>query len=444
MNLILKIFLLLFLISNSIAFGQTPSTDSIFFISPEPKSLKQNNLFEVGICAGPNWYLYEDNRYELRIIPRTSFGLNFEYHFSKHISILTGLYFENKRFDHISAYGTKSVSMDLWQNPVLIRANFFKKKLFFVNAGTFTSTITNYIAKDVFGNTRKYKNGLDLGFLAGAGFRIPYKNHSIIIEAREQISFAYKPKPTTFNVFIGYSYSFGKKKIAAKTVKDSTQKSERKVFVKFFYSPQITYRVKLEEKTSFAYGYTASANYMGYDADAEIPKYGDEYGLLLEFKLSSKFNLNTGLTFDNQGFTTKPTDISYSAPSHWNPGTTYYAKETGKTVDYIIHFISLPLILNYEFKHKTQKYFYLGAGFESKLRYSYKIMGGHIGNDNRGSSIQGNYFYLVNIGVNIPLGKKLALFIEPYYKSQVGNTVFDTANLYLRLWSAGCKAGLKF
>lgn len=458
MNQHFKKFLLFFLFANLSLFGQTPVADSINSITDKTRIIKYRKLQigivgAIGILQLPKAPAARNIEYFEKFGSAT--GIHLQYNLKRNAALTLNCLYEQKNWNssNINYSGNYQKSDNTFHEltfPLLFKYSPFYRN-FFVSAGPYLGIILKKEVKGLEEGNYVYQNPFEAGAALGIGFNIPISNRiSLILEGRDYINIKTSKalsdytKMNTATLQLGAFYKFGKtEQIKIKTrTRDSI--IGKKVFVKFFYSPQMTYRIKHTERTRFVEFYSDYPQTLSYDTDAEIPTYGDEFGLLFEFKLSTKFNLNTGMTLDNQGFTTKPTDINHHAPSSMYPGTYYSDTESNKTVTYKIHFISLPLILNYEFKHKSKKYIYIGAGFESKLRYSYKINGGHIGNDNSGFDIFGNYFYIVNVGANIPLAKKLSLFLEPYYKSQVGGTVFNNNSLSLRLWSAGCRVGIKF
>jgi hypothetical protein len=195
--------------------------------------------------------------------------------------------------------------------------------------------------------------------------------------------------------------------------------------------------------------YDDFAEYGSYDSGTEIPSYESEYGILIEFKKKHSFNINTGITIDNQGFTTNPTDFTYHGQSYMYPG--YYSRTEKKVINSLFHFVSVPFILNYEFPHKEDNYIYLGVGLDGKLLVNYSITGVQTsfsrGTEKRINALAGSIFGTANIGANISIDDKLALFIEPDLKYPINETAIRQSNyntIRVRLWSYGCRVGIKF
>lgn len=448
-------FLLLLLFSNVLSFGQTTVVDSANPITDNTIIIKYRK-FQLGVLGNVNRMRFTetpDQNLQFSRVFGLGLGIHAQYNLKKNVAFTLNCLYEIKNWNSSnSGGGIIKTSYNTFHNltlPILFKYSPTKRN-FFIAGGPYIGFVMKKEVKGFGEGTYKYTNASEIGAAFGLGFNIPIDNKiSCIIEARDYLNLNNSKalgnysKMNTACIQLGFFYKFGDTEqiVLKKRTKDSIV--GKKVFLKFFYSPQLTYRVKHTERTRFVEYYSDYAQTLSYETDAETPSYGDEYGLILEFKLSPRSNLNTGITVDNQGFSTKPTDMTHSAPSYLHPGTTWSYTET-KTIDYKITFISVPLILNYEFKHHARRYFYIGIGVESKVRYNYSIDKGHIGGDRKGLDLMGNYFGIANIGVNIPLAKKLDLFIEPNYKHQVGDTEFKSGNLKLRLWSAGCKVGLKF
>lgn len=228
-------------------------------------------------------------------------------------------------------------------------------------------------------------------------------------------------------------------------------KRERKLFVKIFYSQQISTDSRTPSNKRFEDSYYGNSHTTyRYDGNSEVPQGGQEFGVLLEIKTRKHFNINTGLTYDLMRFQTKETTLFYSG---WGDVLGNYSGSYKNTkIKYKFEFFTIPVIFN--FVHNAKKCnFYAGIGIELKKLFSSelsvensyfkKIYTYHFGEPGYKTDPL-NFFSVTNIGIDIPVSKKATLFLEPNFKFELGRLHIPVNSTEVQLWSAGCKVGLKF
>ena len=225
-----------------------------------------------------------------------------------------------------------------------------------------------------------------------------------------------------------------------KYLSDSIPKKEKSVFVKFFYSPQNTHKVKNGDSVFFKDNSPDFPSGYKYSDSSEISAYGYEIGILLEIKLSKKWNINTGMCYDKQGYMTNNISIKYTDYPFFNGIA--YSSYSNQQLTFDFRFISIPLILNYEIK-KQDATFYFGMGAQPEILMHSSIK---FSNGESYSSQDSPYtlFYIANIGASCFITKRAALFIEPNLKYEIGNLAVPNRGLTVHLWSLGCRVGIKF
>lgn len=448
----------------------------LFFTST---ALGQVNNYELGIIGGPNWLTLKGNEVAVKNYskPSTAYstGLSFQYNFKKIFSIHTDVLFEKKQNIANIPSGTsglvyfnetdRKTEMDYLTIPVLLKTSFGRKRFLFIYTGIYIGAIikdevrhyiagTGYFTHDLVGNDNK----TDFGATIGAGMHIPLnKKFAITLEARNNWGITNIRKDigkevlklNTANILLGIHYNFERKKNS-----DSTHQKEKKVFVKPFYSSQLSYRRELNNTTKFYLFNNGSSNKTySYAANEETSIHGNEWGLLIELKLFPNVNINTGLTFDTQGFKTKGRVDSLNIGT-WGDMTGSYDYTVYDQPQMILNFkfISLPLILNYELKRNRASYF-IGIGSEIKYLYSnsLKISGIEVyrnkynSEENRYSkNSRFTHFCIVNLGASLPITKSMFFIIEPYLKYEMAKLTTYPQDLAIQLWSTGCRVGIKF
>jgi hypothetical protein len=174
------------------------------------KSYGQTNKFESGIEGSPSLIMLKGNDYfYYRNNPTIGYSarLFFQYNFKKIISLRTNLAFERKgsivnsqSFDEYgNSFGslqTKS-KFDYLTIPLLVRATFGKRVLFFANAGPYLGYLLNQtdiskgenVPKTKTDNTSSFKR-FDFGVSAGFGLLVPIEqNFALSFEARDNVGY---------------------------------------------------------------------------------------------------------------------------------------------------------------------------------------------------------------------------------------------------------------
>lgn len=468
MNQLFKIFLLLLLITDTSVFGQTLVSDSTSQITSKKESHQLfYKLFDIGLEGGINYLNYKPHNYSSRglsIKQGTSFGLHFQFNYNKQWSLITNLYFEEKKREQVFYWNYKKETFHYITLPVMLKHSFGKKKLFYIDGGTFISALIKKTDQNMY-YTETYKpNKIEFGGAVGLGIRIPItKTFDMTIDAKGYLGLfnlhtSTLNYATSTNYMVGINYKFGKvipeKKIECDSVSELyATKKERKLFVKIFYSQQMTGNtmrgdhVHLEDAY---YGNSHTSYY--YDGNQDIPKSGQEFGILLEIRKRKNFNLNVGLTFDQLRFQTKETTLFYSG---WGDLLGNYSGSVKNTkIQYKFDFFTVPIIFNYV--HKAKKCnIYAGAGIglkkifhsnvsittpSGKQSYDYKF-----GNETSTNKIDVlNLFSIANVGMDITFSKSVSLFIEPNFKYDLGKFNIPINDRPVKLWSAGCRIGIKF
>ncbi|MGZ4035061.1 MAG: hypothetical protein ACXVP4_09380 [Bacteroidia bacterium] len=453
----------------------------------------QTYKFETGIIGGANLLLFnvQPDRYEsAKEAIGKGVGLQAQYNFKHNYSVLLNFSYEEKSWRRKALYsGYDLTTLNTLIYPLLFKYSIGKKRLFFVEAGPYAGIIMN--KTEYYGGNnyyiQYYKTAYEAGASFGLGLSIPIASRAAFtIEVREYLnashpknlgsySYGYSNYNTT-NLLLGFTYKFGKreKKLninaiqssidTSKTVFSDTAKKvkERKTFIKLLYSGQMTYRIRTHKQVSIGYyssgdgdGSFSSAG-LSYNSNIEKYSHGFELGFLVEHDFSKHLNINVGFTLDKQGFTSKKNNFIINYSSHtFGSGVINTSSDTvrNQSITYKYNFLTIPLILNYQIKHK-QSSFYIGMGLEPKLlirsvvSFSADTHHAALLNNSNGSSdtnyfneTSGAIFYSANIGVSFPFGEggDTFFFVEPDFKMELGHT--DTTP---QLWSAGCRVGIKF
>lgn len=202
----------------------------------------QTNKYEYGIEGGPSLISLHGNQviseFHNSTIGFTS-GLFFQYNFKKIISLRTNLAYERKGstikgkvLDEIgNSIGNvrSNLNFDYLTIPILVRATFGNKYLFFVNTGPYLGYLLKQtivsrgekIPTTTKNEASLYKK-IDLGISAGLGLLIPYKQHfAFSLEVRNNLGLynvSAEPimnggsiKTNSTNLLFGLVYKFGER-----------------------------------------------------------------------------------------------------------------------------------------------------------------------------------------------------------------------------------------
>jgi len=204
------------------------------------KSFGQTNKFESGIEGSPSLIMLKGNDFvDFRNSATIGFSgrLFFQYNFKKIISLRTNLAFErkgslvnswafNEYGDPIGRVQTNS-KFDYLTIPLLVRATFGKRVLFFVNAGPYLGYLLKQadvskgenVPKTRNDNTSSFKR-FDFGVSAGFGLLVPIEqNFALSFEARDNVGFynvsdvpvinGGSIETVATNFLFGFVYKFG-------------------------------------------------------------------------------------------------------------------------------------------------------------------------------------------------------------------------------------------
>lgn len=201
---------------------------------------QKKSKLEYGLEAGPGLASIRGNeiidKYHKAKIGYSA-GLFLQYNFKKVVSIHVGLAYENKgskiegqAFDSVGFPIGISKGRTIAQYlviPVLVRASFGTKRMFFINAGPYFALLLKNQSKasgsnSLFAsldNTKNFKKS-DLGISFGAGATIPVTHKfNFLIEARDNLGLSNTSavpvynngdiKYNTFNLLLGISFKVG-------------------------------------------------------------------------------------------------------------------------------------------------------------------------------------------------------------------------------------------
>ncbi len=462
MNQILKIFLLLFLIANARSFGQTRVVDSATQVNTKTTIIKYRK-FQLGVIAGPNLLQFispPDKRLDFKNALGLDVGIHAQYNLKKNIAFTLNCLYETKSWKSYNMYGgSRNESTNSFHTltlPLLFKYSPSNGKMHLA-CGPYVGLVMKKQVKGYGEANYQYNNVYEMGLALGVGFSIPIDNRiSFTIEARDYINLKNSKtlgnysRMNTTSLQVGFYFKFGEtEQIEIKKAIDSVWQKEKKVFIKLFYSPQMTYRRKIDAKTTVCnFNYGDWWSYSTYDSNEEIPNYGNEYGFGFEFLLRKHFNINTGISLETQGFKTQKNITATT--SGWGDFIGYWKDTTNDNFyNYKFNFVSVPLILNYVIKGKRQKSFYIGSGIELKFLYQSalnKSVNKGLKKDYGETTYNSRYslFYIANIGMSFPMQEKGFLFIEPDFKFQLNQGTMPDHYLKYQLWSVGCKIGVKF
>ncbi len=399
-------------------------------------------------------------------------GIHLQYNVKRSLALTANVMYEQKNWtSNRAGYSGSEESNERFHAmtfPLLIKYSPFKRN-FFISAGPYLGIILKNEVKGYQDGNYTYKSPFEVGAAVGLGFNIPVSNRiSILMEGRNYINMATSrslksfTKMNTATFQLGAFYKFGKMaqaKVRKKST-DSVWAKQKKVFVKVFYGQQAAFRVReqTEVKKGKYHQYPENGGYSSafftYNASDEKPMTASEIGILIEFIASKHVNLTTGFSYDRQGYEVKERDFTVFRESKMGFSTTIYRDTTiikNQSMTFLYEFLSKQLNLNYQLK-KGKATYYGGLGLEWKILFNHKfrfsdedaenakLIQNSQFDDKRYKYLEAStLFYSINIGVAIPIYKKLQIFFEPNFKMQTEH--FDYSP---KLWSAGCKVGLKF
>ena len=217
----------------------------IFLVLAFCPTYGQTNKYEYGIEGGPSLISLHGNQVISEFHNSTigfSSGLFFQYNFKKIISLRTNLAYERKGStikgkaldDSGNSLGDVrgNLNFDYLTLPILVRATFGKRIMYFVNTGPYLGYLLKQtivsrgekIPTTTKDDTSLYKK-IDLGVSAGLGLLVPYKQHfAFSLEVRNNLGlYNISPelvinggsiKTNSTNLLLGLVYNFGERSIS--------------------------------------------------------------------------------------------------------------------------------------------------------------------------------------------------------------------------------------
>ncbi len=146
---------------------------------------------------------------------------------------------------------------------------------------------------------------------------------------------------------------------------------------------------------------------------------GGSLGLRAIYRLSSRLDISTGITYSNKEYSALP--IQYNAP--WARSD---AGRFAKSIDADCRVLDVPVNISYSFSQNTNRTFFISTGLSSyfMLRERYTLVSaapkpGFPVYENRSYAYQGDNKHLLGVlnlsaGVKKPLDKRTTLSVEPY------------------------------
>ena len=214
----------------------------LLFLTIGETSFGQTNKFDIGVEGSPTITFLRGNAFiDKYHKPTMGFagGLSFQYNFKKIISLRTNIAFERKgsvltsqTTDIIGnplGEKTTNTNFDYLTFPILIRATFGKKILYFVNAGPYFGYLIKqtFVSKDdniptITSDNTSLDKRFDTGISTGLGLSVPIKTKfAFSFEVRNNIGLynvSAVPvanngtiKTNSTNFLLGFTYKLGQR-----------------------------------------------------------------------------------------------------------------------------------------------------------------------------------------------------------------------------------------
>lgn len=176
---------------------------------------------------------------------------------------------------------------------------------------------------------------------------------------------------------------------------------------------------------------------------------GFDYGFLVGYKLSTKFEIKSGLIFSRKYFTTTGKNISFDSAKLNLPS---YSKINLEDATGYCRFVEVPVMLYYSFQAKSNTSFYAGAGFSfnkmrmGKIHYTFLVNSNtlvertHAGTNYNADGYSTSVTSNITFGLKQKLSEQWSLGFEPYLKIPL-TKVNDSD---LKLTTFGVSASLIF
>ncbi len=174
----------------------------------------------------------------------------------------------------------------------------------------------------------------------------------------------------------------------------------------------------------------------------EIPKFGYNIGLNIDFNFSNNFSFETGIQYANKGFKTKVIDI-YSIQPDPNTPINYQCFDSH-------HYMDIPLKINYTAgKNKIRFLASIGVStnilIESVRKKTFTNLDGTVKSEKTGLNATTeryerlNVSPLISLGTEYQINKNISIKIEPMFSYGILK-IIDTP-ISANLWSAGIQFG---
>ncbi|MFL5764561.1 MAG: porin family protein [Bacteroidia bacterium] len=216
---------------------------------------------------------------------------------------------------------------------------------------------------------------------------------------------------------------------------DTTSVKQKRFAIGISASPDYCYRnldVSLPSDATEIVSASRNAN--------EIPMISFRAGINAEYRLTRVFGIEAGLSYSQQGFTTKPMDVTADCATPPVVKTTEVRRSN-------FHYITIPVKANFRFgKGKIQ--FIATAGIvPSYLLFEQSTSRYHSGN-NDSKTYRGDPNFINNpwglyanagIGIDYHFGQRTGLKIQPDYSYGIIRT--RSAQISEHLWNYGLNIG---
>jgi hypothetical protein len=241
-------------------------------------------------------------------------------------------------------------------------------------------------------------------------------------------------------------------------VMDSVKSLPKRCAVKFFLEPQYSYRLTNKERHSFVTGhpgdYSKSYNYNSKSENGILTL---EAGVELEIRLDRLFSLNTGLGYEKQGYRTEQIDVVYFSTNDVSWFSTNDTLYNFPSISYEYHFVTLPVMFGLT-KIFSDYSFGLLIGAELQYLFSYKCGtedGLRNGAEPYHLGFRGHLSFdpTARVTIAYKVAKKLWIYAEPDFSCKPFSDLRPHENKHsynmvqgmdVKLWSAGCRLGIKF
>ncbi len=177
--------------------------------------------------------------------------------------------------------------------------------------------------------------------------------------------------------------------------------------------------------------------------NTEISKYGFCAGLAVQYRVSQKISIQSGIQFSDQG------EKTIQIPSTW--ATAGLAYPVTSFAVYHYQFIGIPLVVNYCFPENKLTYFFSG-GFSGSIFLNKRttlILEYEDGHSKKASSNKDigyakfNLAAVIGFGASYDLSKILTFQLQPIFLQSLNSILIDK-NAKVYLYSIGVNFGLLY